>query len=261
MDLVFRVVDLILVEGPVSVLIRFALAILKRYEDQLLNIEKFDLLMDFLKSPKFTYVENVEQMIEEVVELKKSVVSDTRLEQLKQEHLEDIKRREPKERETEQLRETIRLLRKENKDSNLKLQEDKKIQQALTDEISLLKQLVKELQEDNEAMKRQTKDLRTIISQEERFKPNDKLDTLQEEIGFLKDKLRATQVELCQTRMQYNEMETAYHLEQERWKKSKRRLSRKILLTEEKTKRTSMIIDPPSTPTRIKPLDLTAIDE
>lgn len=262
-DLVFRILDMILVEGPISVLLRFALVILKRYEDDLLSIEKFDSLMDFLKSDKFTQVNDVEQMIKEVIDLKK-VVSDNRLEQLKLEHLEDIKKREPAQREMEQLRETMKLLRKENKEHINKINEDKKIQQALTDEIVLLKQLVKELQEDNEAVKMQVKDLRTILSQEEMIKDDDRLISLQEELQFLKDKLRATQVELCQSRMQYNELETAYHLEQERWKKSKRRLSRKIQLNEDKTKRTSLMIDPPSTPatpTSMKPIELPSIRE
>jgi len=262
-DLVFRIVDMILVEGPISVLLRFSLVILKRYEDDLLGIEKFDSLMDFLKSDKFTKVDDVEQMIKEVIDLKK-VVSDNRLEQLKLEHLEDIKKREPAQREMEQLRETLKLLRKENKEQTIKIAEDKKIQQALTDEIVLLKQLVKELQEDNEAVKMQVKDLRTILSQEEMIKGDDRLISLQEELQFLKDKLRATQVELCQSRMQYNELETAYQLEQERWKKSKRRLSRKIQQNEDKTKRTSLMIDPPSTPatpTSMKPIELPIIHE
>ncbi|ORX45991.1 RabGAP/TBC [Piromyces finnis] len=262
-DLVFRIVDMILVEGPISVLLRFALVILKRHEDDLLGIEKFDSLMDFLKSEKFTQVNDVEQMIKEVTELKK-VVSDNRLDQLKHEHLEDIKKREPAQREMEQLRETLKLLRKENKEQANKINEDKKIQQALTDEIILLKQLVKELQEDNEAVKMQVKDLRTILSQEEKIKGDDRLLSLQEELQFLKDKLRATQVELCQSRMQYNELETAYQLEQERWKKSKRRLSRKIQLNEDKSKRTSLMIDPPSTPatpTSMKPIELPSIRE
>jgi len=262
-DLVFRIVDMILVEGPISVLLRFALVILKRHEDELLSIEKFDSLMDFLKSDKFTQVTDVEQMIKEVIELKR-VVSDNRLDQLKHEHLEDIKRREPAQREMEQLRETLKLLRKENKEQANKINEDKKIQQALTDEIVLLKQLVKELQEDNEAVKMQVKDLRTILSQEEKIKDDDRLLSLQEELQFLKDKLRATQVELCQSRMQYNELETAYQLEQERWKKSKRRLSRKIQLNENKSNRTSLMIDPPSTPatpTSMKPIELPSIRE
>jgi len=262
-DLVFRIVDLILVEGPISVLLRFSLVILKRYEDDLLGIEKFDSLMDFLKSDKFTHVDDVEEMIREVIDLKK-VVSDNRLEQLKLEHLEEIKRREPAQREMDQLRETLKLLRKENKEQINKLAEDKKIKQALTDEIVLLKQLVKELQEDNEAVKMQVKDLRTILSQEERIKDDDRLISLQEELQFLKDKLRATQVELCQSRMQYNELETAYQLEQERWKKSKRRLSRKIQQSEDKSKRTSLMIDPPSTPatpTSMKPIELPSIAE
>jgi hypothetical protein len=262
-DLVFRIVDMILVEGPISVLLRFALVILKRHEDELLSIEKFDSLMDFLKSDKFTQVADVEQMIKEVIDLKR-VVSDNRLDQLKHEHLEDIKKREPAQREMEQLRETLKLLRKENKEQANKINEDKKIQQALTDEIVLLKQLVKELQEDNEAVKMQVKDLRTILSQEEKIKDDDRLLSLQEELQFLKDKLRATQVELCQSRMQYNELETAYQLEQERWKKSKRRLSRKIQLNENKSNRTSLMIDPPSTPatpTSMKPIELPSIRE
>jgi len=262
-DLVFRILDMILVEGPISVLLRFALVILKRYEDELLSIEKFDSLMNFLKSDKFTQVNDVEQMIKEVIDLKR-VVSDNRLEQLKLEHLEDIKKREPAQREMEQLRETMKLLRKENKEHVNKINEDKKIQQALRDEIVLLKQLVKELQEDNEAVKMQVKDLRTILSQEEMINDDDRLISLQEELQFLKDKLRATQVELCQSRMQYNELETAYHLEEERWKKSKRRLSRKIQLNEDKTKRTSLMIDPPSTPatpTSMKPIELPSIRE
>jgi len=254
-DLVFRILDMILVEGPISVLLRFALVILKRHEDDLLGIEKFDSLMNYLKSERFTQVKDVEKMIKEVIDLKK-VVTDNRLEQLKLEHLEEIKKREPAQREMEQLRETMKLLRKENKEHINKIAEDKKIQQALTDEIVLLKQLVKELQEDNEAVKMQVKDLRTILSQEEMIKGDDRLLSLQEELQFLKDKLRATQVELCQSRMQYNELETAYHLEQERWKKSKRRLSRKIQLNEDKSKRTSYMIDPqsnPATPTSIIP--------
>jgi len=266
-ELVFRIVDMILVEGPISVLLRFALVVLKRHEDELLDIEKFDSLMNFLKSNKFTQVDDVEEMIKEVIDLKK-IVSDNRLEQLKLEHLEDIKRREPVQREMEQLRETIKLLRKENKEQANKINEDKKIQQALTDEIVLLKQLVKELQEDNEAVKMQVKDLRIYISQEERVRQqDDRLITLQEELQFLKDKLRATQVELCQSRMQYNELETAYQLEQERWKKSKRRLSRKIQQNEDKSKRTSLIIDPnkiqgaPVTPTSMRPIDLPSIHE
>jgi len=266
-DLVFRIVDMILVEGPISVLLRFALVVLKRHEDELLDIEKFDSLMNFLKSSKFTQVDDVEQMIKEVIDLKK-IVSNNRLEQLKLEHLEDIKRREPVQREMEQLRETLKLLRKENKEQANKLNEDKKIQQALTDEIVLLKQLVKELQEDNEAVKMQVKDLRIYISQEERVRQqDDRLITLQEELQFLKDKLRATQVELCQSRMQYNELETAYQLEQERWKKSKRRLSRKIQQNEDKSKRTSLIIEPnkiqgtPVTPTSMKPINLPSIHE
>jgi len=266
-ELVFRIVDMILVEGPISVLLRFALVVLKRHEDELLDIEKFDSLMNFLKSDKFTQVDDVEQMIKEVIDLKK-IVSNNRLEQLKLEHLEDIKRREPVQREMEQLRETLKLLRKENKEQANKLNEDKKIQQALTDEIVLLKQLVKELQEDNEAVKMQVKDLRIYISQEERVRQqDDRLITLQEELQFLKDKLRATQVELCQSRMQYNELETAYQLEQERWKKSKRRLSRKIQQNEDKSKRTSLIIEPnkiqgtPVTPTSMKPINLPSIHE
>jgi hypothetical protein len=262
-DLVFRIVDMILVEGPISVLLRFALVMLKRYEDELLSIEKFDSLMDFLKSDQFTKVNDVEQMVKEVIDLKK-IVSDNRLEQLRLEHLEEIKKREPAQREMEQLRETMKLLRKENKEYINKIAENKKIQQALTDEIVLLKELVKDLQEDNEAVKMQVKDLRTIITQEEKIKDDDRLITLEEELQFLKDKLRATQVELCQSRMQYNELETAYHLEQERWKKSKRRLSRKIQLNEDKSKRTSYMIDPPSTPatpTSMKPIELPSITE
>jgi len=262
-DLVFRILDMILVEGPISVLLRFALVILKRHEDDLLGIEKFDSLMNYLKSERFTQVKDVEKMIKEVIDLKK-VVTDNRLEQLKLEHLEEIKKREPAQREMEQLRETMKLLRKENKEHINKIAEDKKIQQALTDEIVLLKQLVKELQEDNEAVKMQVKDLRTILSQEEMIKGDDRLLSLQEELQFLKDKLRATQVELCQSRMQYNELETAYHLEQERWKKSKRRLSRKIQLNEDKSKRTSYMIDPqsnPATPTSMRPIELPSIHE
>lgn len=254
--MVFRIIDLILVEGPISVLIRFALAVLKYNEDRLLSIEKFDSLMDYLKSPKFTYIPDVEEMMQNIIGLS-SIVNENRLEQLKLEHLEDIKRREPANREMEQLRETIKLLRKENREQNIKIVEDKKIQQALTDEISLLKRLVKELQEDNEAVKMQVKDLRIILSREESSgRRDDKIDSLEEEVQFIKDKLRATQVELCQARMQYNELETAHQLEQERWKKSKRRLSRKIQLTEDKYKRTSHIIDPPATPTSMKPIDI-----
>jgi len=261
-ELVFRIVDMILVEGPISVLLRFALVILKRHEDDLLDIEKFDSLMNFLKSDKFTQVNDVEQMIKEVIDLKK-IVSDNRLEQLKLEHMEEIKRREPVQREMEQLRETVKLLRKENKEQSNKLQEDKKIQQALTDEIVLLKQLVKELQEDNDAVTMQVKDLRTILSQEEKVKQDDRLINLQDELQFLKDKLRATQVELCQSRMQYNELETAYQLEQERWKKSKRRLSRKLQYNEDKSKRTSLLDLPatPVTPNSMKPIELPSIHE
>jgi len=256
-ELVFRIVDMILVEGPISVLLRFALVILKRHEDELLDIEKFDSLMNFLKSERFTHVDDVEQMIKEVIDLKK-IVSDNRLEQLKLEHMEDIKKREPVQREMEQLRETVKLLRKENKEQSNKINEDKKIQQALTDEIVLLKQLVKELQEDNDAVTMQVKDLRTILSQEEKVKQDDRLINLQDELQFLKDKLRATQVELCQSRMQYNELETAYQLEQERWKKSKRRLSRKLQYSEDKSKRTSLLDLPatPVTPNSMKPIDL-----
>jgi hypothetical protein len=53
LDLVFRVFDIILVEGIESIL-RFAIALLKASHDKILNLD-FEVLVEFLKSGLFEY--------------------------------------------------------------------------------------------------------------------------------------------------------------------------------------------------------------
>ncbi|KAJ3374032.1 GTPase-activating protein [Allomyces arbusculus] len=213
LDLVLRVFDLIFAEG-VEVLLKFALALLKKHETHLLTLE-FESLLEFLKTGLFEYyATHGNEFVEDAIKIK---VTKRRLDQLAAQYDQDVKLAdahlvlmETLKAENRRLEDRIKTLER-----NLTLVNQEHVD--LANELIQTKLDYTSLREANEALAKQVHDLRAMILEErehaeQRRREQDGREdadkrALQERNNMLGLQLQEMQDELVVTKLKFAESE------------------------------------------------------
>ncbi|KAI8336349.1 rab-GTPase-TBC domain-containing protein [Chlamydoabsidia padenii] len=163
LDLVFRIYDMVFVEGLDTVLLKFALALLKRNESHLLELD-FEPLLNFLKTDLFEeYKDNEQQLIQDTNDWD---ISRKRLTQLEKEHkvlaaieeqdakvLESLQKHQATLRlQVDQLNQSSGVTQKEYQDVQSQLQDSQHLRQQMMDEQGSLKTMVDSLKTETTAL-------------------------------------------------------------------------------------------------------------
>ncbi|KAJ3397611.1 GTPase-activating protein [Chytriomyces hyalinus] len=92
LEIVFRIMDMIFAQGLESIF-RFAFALLKKNQDQILQLNDMQSLLDFLKTCLFDpYVDNVDALMQDAAAIK---ISKSKFDKLAVEHVEELRKNNP----------------------------------------------------------------------------------------------------------------------------------------------------------------------
>ncbi|KAF9437237.1 GTPase-activating protein [Entomortierella beljakovae] len=214
LELVFRVVDIILVEGIESIL-RFAIALLKANHDKILSLD-FEVLVEYLKDGLFEYYmnNNASLFIQDAYNVK---VTPKKLAQYAQKHQAMIQKQQAEIAAEESLKESNRNLIGQVR------QLENTVQQLNREHVDIAKELITrkvemaQLQDHNDVLTQKVSDLTKIVDSqgkevEEQYK-GEIQDVLRKNMDYLKrneqleDQLSYMESLLVETKMKYAESE------------------------------------------------------
>lgn len=213
LHLVFRIYDVMFTEG-ISTLFKFAIALLKRNEGQLLGFE-FEHLLDFLKNGLFEqYKDDDRRFVSDACELE---IPLKRLMFLEKEHKQKLQREAAEASQIEELQQTKSTLererraaqdrrdtlRQEHQDIRQQLKETLEQLQSLKDETLSLTGLVTSLEQSVSALPKNIE----IKSQPELEKLCKENALLTEKNSSLEDELQSAEVTLIDMKMRYAQSE------------------------------------------------------
>ncbi|KAF9160899.1 GTPase-activating protein [Mortierella sp. AD010] len=213
LNLVFRVFDIILVEGIESIL-RFAIALLKANHDKILGLD-FDVLVEFLKDGLFEYyMNNASLFIQDAYNVK---VTPRKLAQYAQKHQAMIQKQQADLAAEESLRETNKQLATQVQKLETSMSQLNKEHVDLAKELITRKVEMAELQDHNDVLTQKVSDLTKIVDSQAK-EVEDKLkgeieDVLRKNMEYLKkneqleDQLAYMESLLVETKMKYAESE------------------------------------------------------
>ncbi|KAK3825675.1 MAG: rab-GTPase-TBC domain-containing protein [Benniella sp.] len=213
LDLVFRVFDIILVEGIESIL-RFAIALLKASHDKILNLD-FEVLVEFLKSGLFEYYMNDAGMfIQDASNVK---VTPRMLTQYTQRYHAMVQKQQAEQAAEESAREANKQLAAQVRSLEAALSQLNKEHVELARELITRKVEMAQLSDRNDVLTQKVSDLTKIVDAqgkevEERYK-DEIQSVLKKNMDILKkneqleDQLSYMESELVETKMKYAEGE------------------------------------------------------
>ncbi|KAF9958847.1 GTPase-activating protein [Mortierella alpina] len=213
LELVFRVYDIILVEGIESML-RFAIALLKINHDKILGLD-FEVLIEFLKNGLFEpYMNDASLFIQDAYNVK---VTPKRLAQYAQKYQAMIQKQQAELAAEESLRESNRQLSAHVRRMEGSLHQLNKEHVDLAKELITRKVEMAELQDQNDVLTQKVSDLTRIVDSqakevEEQYKGEIE-DVLRKNMEYLRkneqleDQLSYMESLLVETKMKYAESE------------------------------------------------------
>ncbi|KAF9988623.1 GTPase-activating protein [Mortierella antarctica] len=213
LELVFRVYDIILVEGIESML-RFAIALLKINHDKILGLD-FEVLIEFLKNGLFEpYMNDAGLFIQDAYNVK---VTPKRLAQYAQKYQAMIQKQQAELAAEESLRESNRQLSAHVRRMEGSLHQLNKEHVDLAKELITRKVEMAELQDQNDVLTQKVSDLTRIVDSqakevEEQYKGEIE-DVLRKNMEYLRkneqleDQLSYMESLLVETKMKYAESE------------------------------------------------------
>ncbi|KAI8595677.1 rab-GTPase-TBC domain-containing protein [Dissophora ornata] len=213
LDLVYRVYDIILVEGIDSIL-RFAIALLKANHDKILSLD-FEVLIEFLKNGLFEcYVDQSGLFIQDAYNVK---VTPRKLAQYAQKHQAIVQKQQADLAEEESLKESNRQLSSNVRRLESSLDELNKEHVDLAKELITRKMEMAQMQDQNDVLTQKVSDLSRIAESqakevEEQYKGEIE-DVLRKNMAYLKkneqleDQLSYMESLLVETKMKYAESE------------------------------------------------------
>ncbi|KAG0225699.1 GTPase-activating protein [Actinomortierella wolfii] len=213
LDLVFRVFDIVFVEG-VEALLRFAIALLKANHDRLLGME-FEDLVEFLKNGLFeAYTNDASLFIQDAYNVK---VTPKKLTQYAQKYQAMLVKQQQEQAMEESLREQNKQLMAQVKTLETSLSVLNKEHVDLAKEVISNKLEMARLQDDNDALQQKVNELTKIVDAqgkdvEERFRGEIE-SVLQKNMEYLQknqqleDQLNELENMLIETKMKYAESE------------------------------------------------------
>ncbi|KAG0253869.1 GTPase-activating protein [Actinomortierella ambigua] len=213
LDLVFRVFDIVFVEG-VEALLRFAIALLKANHDRLLSME-FESLVEFLKNGLFeTYTNDASMFIQDAYNVK---VTPKKLAQYAQKYQAILLRQQQEQAAEESFREQNKQLVTQVKTLESSLSTLNKEHVDLAKEVISNKLEMARLQDDNDGLHQKVAELTKIVDAqgkdvEERFRGEIE-SVLQKNMEYLhknqmlEDQLNELENMLIETKMRYAESE------------------------------------------------------
>ncbi|KAF9273351.1 GTPase-activating protein [Mortierella alpina] len=213
LELVFRVYDIILVEGIESIL-RFAIALLKINHDKILGLD-FEVLIEFLKNGLFEpYMNDAGLFIQDAYNVK---VTPKRLAQYAQKYQAMIQKQQAELAAEESLRESNRQLSAQVRRMEGSLHQLNKEHVDLAKELITRKVEMAELQDQNDVLTQKVSDLTRIVDSqakevEEQYKGEIE-DVLRKNMEYLRkneqleDQLSYMESLLVETKMKYAESE------------------------------------------------------
>lgn len=109
LEIVFRILDIVLAEGPEAVL-RFALALIKHNAETILTLD-FERLIEYLKEGVLDkYINNIDQLVQDASQIP---ISKRKLDQWSHEYIEQVRLQSPEAIENEEIKQTNRSLIKQ----------------------------------------------------------------------------------------------------------------------------------------------------
>ncbi|KAF9896265.1 GTPase-activating protein [Lobosporangium transversale] len=207
LELVFRVYDIIFVEGIESIL-RFAVALLKANHDKILSLD-FEVLVEFLKK-----VNDSSLLIQDAYNVK---VTPRKLAQYAQKHQAMIQKQQQELAAEESLKEANRQLSAQVRQLEASMHQLNKEHVDLAKELITRKMEMAQLQDRNDVLTQKVSDLTKIVDSQAREKEEqykgEIQDVLRKNMEYLKrneeleDQLSYMEGLLVETKMQYAESE------------------------------------------------------
>ncbi|KAG0045973.1 GTPase-activating protein [Gryganskiella cystojenkinii] len=213
LDLVYRVYDIILVEG-VEALLRFAIALLKANHDKILSLD-FEVLIEFLKNGIFEpYMNDYGLFIQDAYNVK---VTPKKLTQYAQKYQAMVQKQQAELAAEESLRETNKNLSSQVRTLEASLHQLNKEHVDLAKELITRKMDMAQLQDENDVLSQKVTDLTKIVDSqakevEEQYK-NEIQDVLRKNMEYLKrneqleDQMAYLENLVIETKMKYAESE------------------------------------------------------
>ncbi|KAG0305627.1 GTPase-activating protein [Dissophora globulifera] len=213
LELVYRVYDIILVEGVDSML-RFAIALLKANHDRILSLD-FEVLIEFLKSGLFGYYTNEPGLfIQDAYNVK---VTPKKLAQYAQKYQAMIQKQQAEIAAEESLKESNRQLSSQVRGLESSLNQLNMEHVDLAKELIMRKMEMAQLQDQNDVLMQKVSDLTRIVDSQAK-EVEDKLrgeieDVLRKNMEYLKkneqleDQLSYVESLVVETKMKYAESE------------------------------------------------------
>ncbi|KAI1319231.1 GTPase-activating protein [Mortierella claussenii] len=213
LDMVFRVYDIILVEGIESML-RFAIALLKANHDRILGLD-FEVLIEFLKNGLFEhYLNDSGLLIQDAYNVR---VTPRKLAQYAQKHQAMIQKQQQELAAEESLKESNRQLSTHVRQLEASLNQLNKEHVDLAKELITRKMEMAQLQDQNDVLTQKVGDLTRIVDSQAKEKEDQYKgeieDVLRKNMEYLKkneqleDQLSYMEGLLVETKMKYAESE------------------------------------------------------
>jgi hypothetical protein len=218
LPLVFRIFDILFAEGPGVTILRFSIAILRRNQSRLLEMESFEELLEFLKGNKIfeIYGEGRDAHNDVVNDAMSmcNIICETELRKLRQEfeRTDDSVQVANHGGEMELLsaRMTLRELRQQrNYDHNL-IEELKTQIEILSEEVNEARRDVDPLRDENESLRVQCHELKELLTNEDRRLQSiweDTVRKIEQENAKLKYQLQQTESQLIDAKVLMANME------------------------------------------------------
>lgn len=160
----YRILDVVFAEG-FEALFRFAFALLKENEEQLLKLD-FEALLGFLKIGLFeTYTESVDQLVQDAAKIH---ISKRRVDKLAKDFIAEARRNDPDALQIESLKAQLKQMAEENKVLEGEMQIILENQTRMTIELDEAKLEISKRGELIEALETQVDGLKGVLMDERR---------------------------------------------------------------------------------------------